>query len=82
MRPRRGEPGYVRRTRRVPPDYCGVRYNEKRKKWRAKIKVNGINYVIGFFDQEVDAAGAYQEVKQAHESGIDITMWGMSHVLD
>lgn len=59
----RGHPMYVRQVRRVKSSYPGTRFCQKTKLWRAKIKVNGVNFVLGYYEFERDAAKAYQAAK-------------------
>lgn len=44
--------------------YLGVSYNKPRRKFYAKIKKEGINYHIGSFEDEKDAAIAYNKKAQ------------------
>ena len=39
--------------------YKGVSWNKCHKKWRARVKMNGKEYFLGYFDNEIDAARAY-----------------------
>ena len=41
--------------------YPGVCWNVKDKQWRAKIKINGITKHLGQFNDEIDAAKAYEQ---------------------
>jgi hypothetical protein len=41
--------------------YKGVDFQKYCKKWRAKIKVRGCFYHLGYFDSPVEAAHAYDE---------------------
>lgn len=50
-------------NRRKKPEasskYLGVCYNERYNKWSARITINGVTNFIGSFNNEVDAAKAY-----------------------
>jgi AP2 domain len=39
--------------------YKGVRYDKRRKKWIAEIYHKGKRYYLGSFDNEIEAARAY-----------------------
>jgi len=39
--------------------YRGVSYDQKRKKWQAHIKANGVNHALGRYTEAEDAARAY-----------------------
>lgn len=39
--------------------YKGVGWHKLRKKYRARIRLNGIQYHLGLFDSDIDAAKAY-----------------------
>lgn len=41
--------------------YKGVCRDNKRRKWRASIQVNGMHKHLGYFDNVLDAASAYDE---------------------
>jgi hypothetical protein len=41
--------------------FYGVSYDKSRNKWRASINKDGIGYSLGRFDNEIDAAHAYNE---------------------
>lgn len=41
--------------------YKGVYWAKSDEKWRAHIKKNGLSYYLGRFDNEIDAACAYDE---------------------
>jgi hypothetical protein len=43
--------------------FRGVSWHKKSKKWVASIKVNNINQHLGYFDNERDAAEAYDKAK-------------------
>jgi hypothetical protein len=40
--------------------YTGVYWGKKRKKWVAKIKIDGVNIFLGRFENELEAHEAYQ----------------------
>ena len=46
--------------------YKGVSKTSKGRKWRARISVDGIPTLIGYFDDEIDAARAYNEAALRH----------------
>lgn len=48
--------------------YVGVYYKKSLKKWGANIMLNGINYYLGYFEEEKDAALAWN--KKAIELGV------------
>ena len=47
--------------------YIGVYWNKSRNKWRAMIHINGKKTHIGYFDEEEEAAKAYQDALQSVE---------------
>jgi len=44
--------------------YKGVHWNAERNKWKAEIKINQVNKYIGRFDDEIEAAEAYNIVAE------------------
>jgi hypothetical protein len=46
--------------------YKGVSYNRRRGKWYARIKIHGESIFLGCFDNEVDAAKAYDEAARRY----------------
>lgn len=48
-----------RQPTRAGSKYKGVSFRKQRNKWRAEITLNGRHYHIGLFDNETDAAKAY-----------------------
>jgi len=44
----------------------GVDWSKAKRKWRARIKVNGVDLHIGFFDRLVDATIARKEADRKH----------------
>lgn len=46
---------------RLSSQYVGVSWEKARNKWRAYIKINGVMRHLGLFENEVDAADAYQK---------------------
>jgi hypothetical protein len=41
--------------------YKGVFYCKRTKKWKSKVKHNGVDIFLGCFDSEIEAAEAYNE---------------------
>ena len=50
--------------------YKGVCWDKRREKWRAYVKVNYRRIHLGYFDNEVEAAHAYNQAHQLHWPGI------------
>jgi hypothetical protein len=46
--------------------YKGVSFDRRRAKWHARIKVSGSQKFIGYFENEEDAARAYDAASRAH----------------
>lgn len=44
--------------------YMGVSYSKLARKWRASIRVNGVNHHLGYFYREADARDAYLAAKE------------------
>lgn len=47
--------------RKTSSKYKGVCYQSSRRKWQAQISINGIDYNLGRFNTEEEAAEAYNE---------------------
>jgi len=46
--------------------FKGVNWQKHTQKWRAEIRVNGVNYSLGYFTSEEDAARAYDAAALQH----------------
>ena len=53
-------------SKRNKSGYKGVHWNAQRKKWCASIQENKNKFVLGFFEESVDAAKAYDEAAKKH----------------
>ncbi len=53
-------------TRNPSSKYKGVSWNKHKKKWSVWIRYDGKSKFIGFFDNEIEAAKAYDEVAKKH----------------
>jgi hypothetical protein len=55
------------RTRRNKSSkYKGTHWHKRDKKWHARIKANGRRYFLGYFNNEIDAAKAYDRAAKKH----------------
>ncbi len=56
-----------RRPANCRSEYRGVDYDKKLNKWRARIRFNNVRILLGYFDNEIDAALAYDKAaKELH----------------
>jgi hypothetical protein len=46
--------------------YVGVMWHKTKKQWRAAISIMGNKRVLGYFDSELEAAEAYNEVAKKY----------------
>ena len=50
-------------------EYIGVDWHKKVSKWRTRIKHNGANVHLGYYDTEIEASNAYQEALSKVKDG-------------
>lgn len=48
-------------TKNKTGQYKGVQWNQEHNKWRSELKHDNKNYNLGYFDNEIDAAKAYND---------------------
>jgi hypothetical protein len=56
--------------------YKGVSYVKGRKKWRVYISYNGQRIHLGYFDNEIDAAKAYDEAAKLYHGKFAVLNFG------
>lgn len=56
----------ARASKNRTSQYKGVRWMKRRNTWHARIKKDGVEYHLGYFDDERDAARAYNNAAQKY----------------
>lgn len=51
----------IKTSKKASPLYKGVSWYKKERKWGSRIKVNGKQFHLGYFHNEIDAAKAYNK---------------------
>lgn len=46
--------------------FVGVMFHATKKKWRAAISILGTKRVLGYYDSEIEAAKAYNEIAKRY----------------
>jgi hypothetical protein len=68
-----------RKTETKTSKYKGVSFVPKTQKWRAQIKYNGISKHLGYFENEEDAARAYDEAAKEYHGEFAVLNFNLSH---
>ena len=54
------------KNKKAKSKYPGISWYKRDNKWRAECQMNGIKYHLGYFDDELEAAKAYQDFCEKH----------------
>ncbi len=68
-----------RKTETKTSKYKGVSFVPKTQKWRAQIKYNGISKHLGYFENEEDAARAYDEAAKEYHGEFAVLNFNVNH---